>query len=103
MGLKEAFAYPSPRVSRLLAMAEAWKQGKRPPTTVHAKHHRPKQQPSLAERLGRAGIETVARDFLAGTTKPELAERYGVSLSTIKRLLRAEGCGCHRLARHPHV
>jgi len=48
-----------------------------------------KQQPSLAERLGEADVQTLIHRYRAGTTARELADHLDCSLSTIKRLLRA--------------
>lgn len=58
--------------------------------------------PSLT---GRAKIDPdmVAASYTAGSTLVELAERHGVSESTIKRVLRERGVRKHRRApRHVH-
>lgn len=45
-------------------------------------------EPSFAGRLGAAGIEAVVGASSAGQSTAELAAEYGVSLSTMQRLLR---------------
>ncbi len=88
VGLKEALSYPSPRVRRLLGMAEAWR--KSPVSQVDdSPSYEPKQLPSLAERLGESGIRILIAQFLAGTTKKALADLHNTSESSIKRLLQA--------------
>jgi hypothetical protein len=42
----------------------------------------------LVDRLGEQIIRDLLRDSRAGTKQQRLAERYGVSLSSVKRLLR---------------
>lgn len=42
----------------------------------------------LSDRLGEDVIASILRDSQAGTTQRGLAERYGISLSSVKRLLR---------------
>jgi hypothetical protein len=42
-------------------------------------------------RLGDAVVAELVAKFAAGTTRQELADRYGVSLSSVKRLLRGSG------------
>jgi hypothetical protein len=41
----------------------------------------------IVDRLGQQTIHEVARDSRAGITQKELAMRYGISLSSVKRLL----------------
>ncbi len=45
----------------------------------------------FAERLAGDGVQALIAAYRAGTTAPELAAKYGVSLSTVKRLLRKHG------------
>ncbi len=42
----------------------------------------------LVERLGEQIIRELLSDSHAGTPKRELAERYGISVSSVKRILR---------------
>lgn len=42
----------------------------------------------LVDRLGERNILELLRDSSTGTTHRGLAERYGISLSSVKRLLR---------------
>jgi len=50
---------------------------------------------SMAERLSVDGLREVAGYYRAGMTARELAEKFSVSLSSIKRILRANGA-CRR-------
>lgn len=45
----------------------------------------------LRLRLGDAVVAELVAEFMAGTTRKELVDRYGVSLSSVVRLLRAHG------------
>jgi hypothetical protein len=38
-----------------------------------------------------ADVQSLIGEFLAGTPKWKLADRYAVSLSTVKRILRKQG------------
>jgi hypothetical protein len=42
-------------------------------------------------RLGDEAVAELVAAFVAGTTCQELSDRYGVSLSSVKRLLRGSG------------
>ena len=42
----------------------------------------------LADRLGEQTIRELLTDSRAGTPQRELAERYGISVSSVKRILR---------------
>jgi hypothetical protein len=42
-------------------------------------------------RLGDAAVAELVATFVAGTTREMLVDRYGVSLSSVKRLLRGSG------------
>lgn len=52
---------------------------------------RPRRGWSTAERLAVDGVQDVVRQYREGVTARWLAEMHAVSLSTIKRLLRASG------------
>jgi DNA-directed RNA polymerase specialized sigma24 family protein len=43
---------------------------------------------STSDRLAPAGIDTLIELFLDGTPKTQLAAKFGISLSSVKRLLR---------------
>ena len=45
----------------------------------------------VRDRLGDAAIDQLIAEFLAGTPKRVLAERYAVSFSTVKNILRQHG------------
>jgi hypothetical protein len=45
----------------------------------------------LSDRLSNQDIETIIKEFLSGTPKHALAARYGISLSSVKNLLRRRG------------
>jgi transposase len=45
----------------------------------------------VRDRLTGEAVERLIAEFLAGTSKRELAERYEVSFSTIKNILRKYG------------
>jgi FixJ family two-component response regulator len=45
----------------------------------------------VGDRLGRDDLEQLIAAFTAGTPKREMAERYGISESSVKRLIRQHG------------
>jgi hypothetical protein len=45
----------------------------------------------VGDRLSEADTERLVTDFTAGTSKRKLAEQYGISESSIKRLIRQHG------------
>jgi len=45
----------------------------------------------MVDRLGEADQERLIAAFTAGTSKRKLAERYGISESSVKRLIRQHG------------
>jgi hypothetical protein len=45
----------------------------------------------VRERLTDADVQALIGEFLAGTSKRVLAERYVVSFSTVKNILRKHG------------
>lgn len=53
--------------------------------------YQPKQPEALAVRIGEAGVAKLIKSFRTGTSKQELADYYGCSLSTVERLLRKRG------------
>jgi triphosphoribosyl-dephospho-CoA synthetase len=48
-------------------------------------------QQRAMDRLGETGVCRMVAEFHAGVTKRELAERYTMSESTVKRILRKRG------------
>jgi hypothetical protein len=46
------------------------------------------RQVRVRDQLGADGIAELRRDFEAGVTREALAAQYGISLSSVKRLLR---------------
>jgi len=55
-------------------------------------------QQRVMDRLGEAGVRRLASEFRAGVTTRELAERYAMSQSTVKRILRKRGVRRNALA-----
>lgn len=45
----------------------------------------------VGDRLSEADAERLVADFATGTSKRKLAERYGISESSVKRLIRQHG------------
>ena len=45
----------------------------------------------LSDRLSSEDVETIIKEFLSGTPKHVLATRYGISLGSVKNLLRRHG------------
>jgi hypothetical protein len=45
----------------------------------------------VSERLSPADVKTLVKSFLTGDTIRVLAERYGISTTSVKRLLREHG------------
>jgi hypothetical protein len=87
--LFEALTHLSPKVRRLLGMADAWKRAQRGGVTaVQAEPFQPQQPEALAVRLGADGVALLIERYRNGQTARELAAYFGCSLSTVKRLLR---------------
>ena len=96
MGLLEAFAHVSHPTQRLLRMTDKWsrERGDRDAPVHEALQipcYQPKQQPSLAEQLGEAGMAQLVARYRAGATQQELADYYGASASSVKRLIHSQG------------
>jgi DNA invertase Pin-like site-specific DNA recombinase len=51
----------------------------------------PGERLRVRDRLTDGDIETLIADFLAGTSKRALAERYEIGMSSVKRILRKHG------------
>jgi hypothetical protein len=51
----------------------------------------------LADRLGEQSIRELIADRRAGATKGELVERYGISMSSVKRLLKPDRMSCRAI------
>ena len=49
------------------------------------------RQVGVRARLGDAGVAELVDSFMAGTTREDLAAQSGISLSSVKRLLRLHG------------
>lgn len=54
--------------------------------------------PTAEERLGEQNVSTLLRQYRDGTPAEVLAERFGVSLSSVRRLLRRHGVD-HRMSQ----
>jgi hypothetical protein len=52
-------------------------------TTAKADHPR-----RVVDRLGEQAVRELVEAFHAGTSKWRLAERYGISVSSVKRIIR---------------
>ena len=59
-------------------------------TSVRSAHLKP-QAWRLTDRLSGQDIEALVQAFVEGTPKWKLAERYGISLGSVKNLLRERG------------
>lgn len=90
MDLKEALTHPSPKVTRLLELAARWQGQPVPQAVSEPRTVQPRSQPPLplSVRLGDDGISRMIADFKSGMTREKLAEHYGCSLSSVKRILR---------------
>ena len=51
----------------------------------------------VADRLGEQSIRELIADRRAGATKGELVERYGISMSSVKRLLKPDRMSCRAI------
>ena len=51
---------------------------------------------AMADRLTEDQIQALVESYLAGTHADTLAERYGISLSSVRRLLRQHGARRHQ-------
>jgi hypothetical protein len=97
--LFEALTHPSPKVQRLLGLADEWKRAQREGVTaLESEPFQPKQPEALAVRLGEDGVALLIERYRSGTTAQVLAGQFGCSLSTIKRLLRQRRA--RRVDRH---
>lgn len=67
-------------------------------TSVSVRSDRAEGEPwAVVDRLGPETLDALVAKFMAGATAKALAVEFGVSLSTVKRVLR--GRGVRRLAR----
>ena len=69
-------------------MVDRWSQARcdDDPASLEARLtpcYQPKQQPSLAEQLGEAGVARLLARYRRGTTQQELADCYGTSASSV--------------------
>ena len=89
MDLFEALTHLSPKVQRLLGMAEDWQRAQREGVTaLLTEPFQPKQPVALAVRVGEDGMALLVERYRNGTTARELSKHFDCSLSTVKRLLR---------------
>lgn len=51
----------------------------------------PERVSRVSDRLSEAEQQALIASFQAGTSKQKLAERYGIGMSSVKRLLREHG------------
>lgn len=92
MVLKEALTDPRHQIKRLLTLADNWTaRPSRSRDSGPAPLFRPGKQASLEERLGEAEVIRLEQRFCGGTPQQELAQHYGTSVSSVKRLLRKRG------------
>lgn len=90
VGLLEALSNPGWEARRLLAMAPTWR------SRVHSgqpavQSTAPPSPRWLKNRLAADAPEAMVEEYLAGETALAVAERYGVSLKTVRRILQAHG------------
>lgn len=85
VGAVEALANPCRRVTRLLALAEAWSDGlpSTPPSAA--------RMPRTARQLRRDEVDALVTAHQAGATVRKLAAQFGQHRSAIGRHLRARG------------
>jgi hypothetical protein len=92
--LATAYLNPSPQVNahanRLPDLFDSSAQNPDPcPPTEQSKPHSSTGRPwALDRRLTATDRATIVSEFQAGTTQKVLAKKYGISLSSIKRLTR---------------
>jgi DNA invertase Pin-like site-specific DNA recombinase len=87
-------------VSTMQQLRQAQAQGgESVPSMRSTRSHR---QWRVGDRLGEAEIEELIGAFTAGMSKRKLAERYGISESSVKRLIRQHGASKQSsgLSRH---
>lgn len=69
----------SPKVQRLLSMAEDWKRAQHAGVTaLPAEPFKPKQSEALAVQLGEDGVALLIERYRKGVTARELAEHLDV-------------------------
>lgn len=78
-------AFELARVNRLLADAQVSGTGQR--RSVQSDRSATNADWRLADRLGVDDIADMVEQFASGTAKWRIAEQYGISLSSVKRLL----------------
>jgi DNA-directed RNA polymerase specialized sigma24 family protein len=61
----------------------------------------PERVSRVSDRLTDEQQQAIIASFQAGTSKQTLAERYGTSISSVKRLLREHGVRGERWPEHP--
>lgn len=93
MDLLVAYSKQMDRVSELVSAVERLRVGDAgEPVWVSVRSAEgPRVQQRVMDRLGEDGLCRLASEFRAGATKRELAERYAMSESTVKRILRKRG------------
>jgi hypothetical protein len=80
-------------------MAEAWAAAPRDGTEhVLEPRFQPKQAEPLSVRLSADGMRALIAQFHAGVTQQQLAEAYGTSGSSVKRVIASEGAQLWRRA-----
>jgi DNA invertase Pin-like site-specific DNA recombinase len=79
--------YSNPEAQEAVALAEQAIDGLAAEGTPPC-HSAPVRRWRLADRLGEQIIRKLLADRRSGATKRELVERYGISMSSVKRILR---------------
>lgn len=90
-------------VSAVQQLRRAQGRGTEAPSSVRST--RSASQWRVGDRLSEADTERLVAAFVAGTSKRKLAERYGISESSVKRLIRQHGASkpSSGLRRHQSV
>ena len=86
--------HPDPLVRRLLDHADTWDTSVRSSVTAVSDisvTYRPPVPRLLNERLSLADTEEIVKAFRTGTRRQQLAEEYGISVSSVKRVLARHG------------
>ncbi|MBV9011228.1 MAG: helix-turn-helix domain-containing protein [Pseudonocardiales bacterium] len=60
------------------------------------------RQWSMRERFSAEDLQAVIDLYLSGATSSQVAQRFGISVSSVKRVLRDHGIRKHKQRSHGH-
>lgn len=87
-----AYSNRSDQLEQLQKLAPVVAEGRRRYLTQPPSPWKPQRRPhKLRDRLSPDQLQAMVDEFAAGATGQQVADRYGVSLRTVKRLLRERG------------